>query len=159
MLSITFHSGWLVFHSFVKRIIIPYIETIRDELDLPLRQRALCIFDIFKAHQGEELPDILKKHNIQIVYVPASCTDCLQPLDWVVNAQFKSLMKACFEDCYADEISKQVKDTGNKCLSVDLRPSVVKPLHAKWLVKSFQSLENDKRNIKSGWTQAGIAQD
>jgi len=104
----------------------------------PLKQRALCVFDIFKAHQAEEVCDLLQKHNIQIVYVPASCTDKLQPLDLSVNAAFKQLMKCCFEDLYADEVAIQF-DEGD-VVNVDMKLSVVKPLHTKWLVQSMHNL-------------------
>ena len=38
----------------VKSIIVHYIEAIWDEMDLPLKQRALWVFDIFGSKQAEE---------------------------------------------------------------------------------------------------------
>ena len=137
-------------------IIIPYIEAVRDDMDLPLRQRALCIFDIYKAHQAEEVRGLLQKHNIQMVYVPASCNDKLQPLDVSVNGPFKQSMKSLFEDWYADEVAKQLEENEVNDVNVDMRLSVVKPIHAKWLVQSLQKLSGEKELIKRGWVQAGI---
>ena len=93
----------------MEKVILPYIDGVKDEHDLPLRQHSLCIFDVFKAHQKEELRDLLRKKNIHMVYVPASCTDRLQPLDLSVNASFKLNMKNCFEDWYSGEVAEQLK--------------------------------------------------
>ena len=142
----------------MEKVIIPYIDKTIDENDLPLRQHALCLFDVYAAHRGEELLKLLKDRNVDVVFIPASCTDKLQPLDLELNAPFKQAMKAEFEDFYADCIAKQMKD-GEKSLSevhVDLRLSVVKPLHAKWLVKAHEGISNKETLIKKAWSMAGI---
>lgn len=59
--------------SFVESVIVPYIERQQDEEDLPLKQYALCIFDIYKAHQEDlHVRQLLLKHNIHIVYIPVA---------------------------------------------------------------------------------------
>ena len=128
----------------------------KDENDLPLRQHSLCIFDVFKAHQKEELRELLKKKNIHMVYVPASCTDRLQPLDLSVNAAFKLNMKNSFEDWYSHEVAKQLQEKSPDEVDINMALSVVKPLHAKWLVSVISKLEKDSAMIKRGWTEAGI---
>ena len=46
---------------FVKLVLIPYIESVRDSLPLSKRdQMALAIFDVFKAHRSEKLLALLK---------------------------------------------------------------------------------------------------
>lgn len=35
----------------VDTILLSYINKMRDSLDLPLKQPALCVFDVFAAHQ------------------------------------------------------------------------------------------------------------
>ena len=142
------------FFRYVEKVILPYIEHVKEECDLPLKQHALCIFDVFKAHQGETLRKLLHKNNVHMVYVPASCTDCLQPLDLSINATFKHHMKASFENWYASQVASLVKD--GKPVDIDLRLSVVKPLQAKWLLNACQKVENDPEMIKRGWEQAGI---
>ncbi|XP_046546143.1 uncharacterized protein LOC124256198 isoform X2 [Haliotis rubra] len=60
------------------------------------------------------------------------CTGELQPMDLSVNGDFKLAMKDQFINWYADKVSENLieskKDTG-----VDLRISVMKPLHARWM--------------------------
>ena len=111
-----------------------------------------------KAHQKEELRDLLRKKNIHMVYVPASCTDRLQPLDLSVNASFKLslIMKNCFEDWYSGEVAEQLKVKSPEDVEISMSLSTVKPLHAKWLVSVFQKLERDKDLIKRGFSDAGI---
>ena len=36
----------------VEKIILPYVDKLRYGYDLPLRQAALCIVDVYKAHRG-----------------------------------------------------------------------------------------------------------
>ena len=136
-------------------MIVPYINATRIKEDLPLRNGALCIFDIYKAQRGDELLSLLKQHNIHVVFIPASCTDRLQPLDLNVNGQFKKEMKKCFEDWYANEVAKQLK-TGVSIekVFVDLKLSVIKPIHARWLVKSVDSVT--KESIVKAWEMSGI---
>ena len=134
---------------FVEKVIIPYVDNVNYEYDLPLVQTALCIFDVYQTHRGEELLQLLGKNNIRVVYVPASCTDQLQPL--LPNNVFKTLLKSEFQDFYASEIQRQLEaGTDVRDVKVDLKLSVIKPLHAKWLqVKQREGL--DKKIFNSGW--------
>lgn len=60
--------------------------------DLPFKQEALFIFDVYKAHQDNELLIYMEEKVIKVVFVPAVCTDRLQPLDVQINGKFKSLL-------------------------------------------------------------------
>lgn len=89
---------------YIDKVVIPYIETIKDQDDLPLKQHALCIFDVYAAHRGEQFLNKLQKNNMHVVFVPASCTDQLQLLDLAINAPFKKHMKAQFENYYSKKL-------------------------------------------------------
>ncbi len=95
-----FPDEWDIFHSenhwsnvdtmirYVEKIIVPYVENCRDLLAeeeslVSYKQKALCLFDVFAAHRASELIDLLRQNNIEPIYIPASCTDKLQPLDLV----------------------------------------------------------------------------
>ena len=71
---------------------------------------ALCIFDVFRAQMGEDFLDFLSENNIKVVYVPACCTDRLQPLNVSVQKAVKNGLRQSFEDWYADEIVKQLNE-------------------------------------------------
>ena len=70
---------------------------------------ALAIFDVFKAHRSDKLLVILKKSCIAVVFVPASCTDKLQPLDQTINKKYKEELKKEFQMWFADMVAKKLK--------------------------------------------------
>ena len=72
-------------------------------------QPALCIFDVFRAHQTQDVLQKLKDNNIRYVFVPASCTDRLQPLDLTVNRVYKENMKAQFKEWYSEKVEAQLQ--------------------------------------------------
>ena len=59
---------------------------------------------------GEDYLDFLFENNIKVVYVPARCTDRLQPLDASVQKAITNHLRQSFEDWYADEIVKQLNE-------------------------------------------------
>lgn len=96
--------------SYFEEIIISYIERVRrDEFDLPLRQKALCIFYINKAHQDNSLLNFMEEEGIKVVFVTAACTDSLQSFDIKINGRFKTLLKSEFQMYYANEVKCSLK--------------------------------------------------
>lgn len=129
----------------------------RSELGLANDHPALAIFDVFQAHRCDSVLDALRQHHIHQVFVPAACTGELQPLDVSVNAQFKREMKDNFSRWYADEVKKGL-DRGVKFqdLKVDLRASIIKPLHANWLILAISKLQSNSDIITRGFEKTGI---
>ena len=76
---------------YLDTVIIPYVTATRQALNLPTSQPALTLFDVFAAHRCETVLHKLRSNNILYVFIPASCTGELQPLDLTVN---KFLRKA-----------------------------------------------------------------
>ena len=140
-------------------MIIPYVEMVKERDDLPLRQHALCIFDVFAAHRGAYLIDYLNRRNINTVFVPGNCTSELQPLDVnpSPNQIFKDAIRAEFTKWYSGKVCDAVKKgLPVEEIEIDLRLSHIKPLHAKWLVTGFKSLQDSKGKILSAWETSGI---
>ena len=67
----------------------------------------------------ENVVQLLEEYNIQSVLVPASCTDCLQPLDISVNKSAKSFLKSEFQRWYSEEIAQQLSNSGGDIDSID----------------------------------------
>ncbi|CAG2215564.1 unnamed protein product [Mytilus edulis] len=164
-----FPKSWNIYHSenhwsntdtmlhYIEHLLVPYVTDKRDELDLPLKQPALAIFDVFSAHRHASVLDALHRANIKVVYVPAGCTDQLQPLDLRVNKVYKDILRAKFQDWYADEVAKFLKKKRKlDKFEIDMRLSVIKPLHARWLVKTQKQLETKNDLIRSAFEAAGI---
>lgn len=96
-------------YRYIDKVVIPYIEKTKDQIDLPLKQHTLCIFDVNAAHRGEHFLNKLQKNNIHVIFVPTCCTDQLQPLDLAINAPIKKQMKAKFENYYSNKVADQMK--------------------------------------------------
>jgi hypothetical protein len=115
---------------YVDKILVPYFSAQKEHLGLGEDQKALAIFDVFKAHRADAVQELLTKHNICMVYVPAGCTGELQPLDVSGNKEFKDHLKSSFTPWYADKVAVSL-ETNTPMGKIDLKLSTIKPLHAK----------------------------
>jgi hypothetical protein len=139
---------------------LPHIKKTKQKLSLPSSQKALRIFDVFRAQMGKEFLQELKDNNICIVFVSLSCTDKLQPMDLSVQKVVKDKMKQRFQMWYSKSLCKQLKKgiNINDLLPVDLRLSIVKPLAVEWLFQTYSDIRADKKLIYKGFEKAGIAE-
>ena len=139
---------------YIRKILVPYVAKKREELALGSDHRALVIYDSFKGQCTPAIFKLLDDNNIDMVIVPANCTDRLQPLDVSVNKAAKNFMRDQFQRWYAEQIQQQV--SSNVKNPVDLRLSIVKPLSAKWFVQLSDYLKAHPEIIKNGFKGAGI---
>ena len=84
-----FPSDWHVTHTlnhwanevttldYIENIILPYASEKHKEKGLRTEQRALCIFDNFKAQLTTEVLNLLEGNHIDTVFIPTNCTDRL----------------------------------------------------------------------------------
>ena len=72
---------------FIDKVLVSYVQQIRESLPLTrqVNQKAIAIFDVFKAHRSEKVQTHLKSKGILPQFVPACCTDKLQPVDLSVS--------------------------------------------------------------------------
>ena len=114
------------------------------------------IYDKFKGQCTPAVLELLEENNIDIVLVPANCTDRLQPLDISVNKAAKNFMHNQFQlyRWYAEQFQQQVHD--NVKNPVELRLSIVKPLSAKWFVQLSDYFKAHPEIIENGFKGAGI---
>lgn len=91
------------------------------------------------------------------VYVPANCTDRLQPLDVSVNKSCKDYLKKCFVDWYSEKVLNSLEN-GNDDLTVDLHLSTMKPLGAQWLISFHKHIVERPSIVFNGFkVSSGIA--
>lgn len=100
---------------------------------------------IYIAHRCQTVLDLLHKNGICVIFIPSGCTGERQPLDISVNDYYKKQLKNCFYNVYASKI-QQGTDVAD--ISVDLRTSVLKPVHARWFIKTHV----DKSCLTHHWT-------
>jgi len=136
-----FPDDWNITHSanhwsnentmieYIQEVIVPYVECVREELQAP-EQAAMAIFDNFKGQITKKVLDELEQNNIQSVLIPANCTDRLQPMDLSVNKSIKTFLRKQFTAWYAKEIFKQVQDTNESRVNLQM-PSQTQKQKAK----------------------------
>ena len=83
---------------YIERIIVPYVNSKRNELKFQSDQPTLAIFDVFRGQQSQSIMDLLEENNIFVVNIPANCTDRLQPMDLSINKSVKDFMRSKFTD-------------------------------------------------------------
>ena len=161
-----FPEGWHVTHTpnhwsneattleFINEVLDPYFIAQREALDLEPDHRALVLLDVFAAHRTQAVKDLFWKKNISIVYVPASCTGELQPLDVSGNGSFKQYLKDLFIDFYGKKVAEQ-REAGTNNV-IDMKLSTLKPLHANWVVQAWSKLKTKPELSIIGWRKTGL---
>ena len=86
-------------------------------------------------------------------------THIFQPLDLTVNKAAKDVTRDKFSDWFTKQINLGL-DKGLELndIEVDYKLSVLKPLHAKWLISfyDYMSTVKGKDVIANGWKRSGI---
>ena len=167
--SFKFPSDWHVDHSanhwsnsetmqnYADNVLIPYIEDVRDALDLPLRQPAVAVLDVFAAHRTDEFLKKLRDNAIIPIYVSAGCTGELQPLDVSTNLPFKNKLKESFQEYYSGKVTAAINDGIPPAdVKIDMRLSTLWPIHARWMLSAFDYLKANRNIILDGWRKSGI---
>jgi hypothetical protein len=147
-------KAWL---DLLKKIIIPYVNSVRESLPLSkCNQQAVTIFDVYKAHQSPKLLGKLKENRIIPLCVPACCTDKLQPLDLTVNHEYKEILKSRFHEWFSEQVGLSLENDTDSPYHVDLRTSVIKPIHARWVISAHETMAEKSLVIKKGFLKAGL---
>ena len=82
--------------------------------------------------------NLLRDNKILLTNVPPNVTKFYQPLDLTVNGFAKRFMARKFNDWYAEQVSAQLdKGIAIDDINIKLRLSLIKPLHASWLVDLY----------------------
>ena len=98
--------------------------------------------------------DGVAQHDIDYHYVPAACTDQLQPLDLSLNKQYKDELKLKYNQWYANQVATQMDESEDPDMlkvKIDTRMSVIKPLHAAWLIEVHQQMSTRSDLILDGF--------
>ena len=139
---------------YIEAVIVPYISRQKADLKLPDNQGSLLIFDNFKAQITSSILTLLDSHYVNVVLIPANCTDRLQPMDLSVNKAGKDFLRSQFKDWYAHEVCSNLEEDDSSM--VDLKLSRIKPLHAQWLVALYNHIKSNPDIVKNGFKKAGI---
>ena len=105
------------------------------------------------------MSQLLEENHCLPVKVPANHTDLFQPLDLTVNKPAKAFVSNKYQQWYADKVSKQMSQgVTPHDVKVDVKLSIVKPLHAEWVVEYYQRMQlaSSKAIITNGFKKAKI---
>ena len=92
-----FPGDWLISHSpnhrsteetmveYIDKIIVPYVDRKRVDLDLSDDYPAVAMFDNFNGQLTERVTQVLEKNNIQSVLIPANHTGELQWISLLIK--------------------------------------------------------------------------
>ena len=120
----------------IKKILIPNIKWKPEELNVP-NKPWLLICDIFKGHWTKAVKNV-NESSSKMFSVPNNWTNYFQRLNLIVNKNSKDFVCKEAQSRYSQEIIKQMeaRKPSNQ-IKVDVRVSVVKPLHAKRIIKYY----------------------
>ena len=104
----------------------------------------------------EEILTLLDNNHINVIIIPANCTDRLQPLNLAVNKSVKDFLRKEFRKWYADQVCSQLDE--NRIELIDLRLTSIKSLGVKWMNNAFDYINSKPEIIKNGFSNAGISQ-
>ena len=125
---------------------------------MPSDQKALLIFDVFRGQTTKKVTDLIEENDCVKVFVPANLTHEFQPLDLTVNGVAKEFLNKKFSD-YAKKITDELeKGTDVYKIDVNTTLTVMKPVHAKWVIGLYDHLRNSSDIITKGFEKAGITE-
>ena len=143
--------------SFLEKIIIPFVTEEKLKLGLPVTQKSLLLFDVFRAHLTPKVKQYMSDNHLVYTCIPANLTNLFQPLDISVNKVAKGIIRSKYGDYYTDAVRSQLlKGTAPTDIVVDTKISTLRPLHAQWIVDLFKEMQEKQELIVKGFRKAGI---
>lgn len=90
-------SGWMTQENFEK-----YLKWIRQESGHD--EKLYLILDLYPVHWTDETKEMAAGCNIELLFIPAGCTDQLQPLDVRCFGALKATARRVFRQYYTDDL-------------------------------------------------------
>ena len=117
--------------------------------------------DVFKGQMTCAVKELLNENHILLEKVSANLTYLFQPLNVQggPNGYVKRFVKKKFMLWYSDQVIRALDEGKDiKDVEISLKLSIVKPLHAKWLIEMYNHMTSSEgRDIcLKGWKVAGI---
>ena len=128
-------------------------------MKVPENAKALLIFDVFKGQTTSAVNDLLKKNDIIAMQVPNNHTNLFQPSDISVKKSAKCFIANKYQDWSAEKVLQQLnRGVAAHDVEVDVNLSIMKPLHAEWIIKMYHHLKRAKQKqiVISGFRKAHI---
>ena len=127
----------------------------QKEAWLPERPAFLDCYGFFQRSRQRGNETIMR----ELVIVPHNLTNKFQPLDISINQSAKKFISNKFNAWYGDRVSKQLSNgvaPGNVKVSLKLKD--LKPLHARWIVETYNHLKHQNDSFIKGFVDARISE-
>ena len=80
-----------------------------------------------------------------------------QPLGLTVNRSCQSFLPDKAQIWYAGQVQPQIsKGIAQGSASIDLKISILKPKHAKWVTQYYDHIRTDEDILRNGWHRSEI---
>lgn len=125
----TSHNHWatdVTTMEWLETVLKPAAMEAKKKLQLEPDHAAVLLWDVFASHRSAAVRAHIEQHMpwLKLVYIPANCTDFLQPADVALNAPFKARLRELSSAWLASQL-----DAGT---APDLRIRRLRPLAATW---------------------------
>ena len=145
--------------SLLKKIVFPFVNKKRESLSLSKDAKALLIFDVFKGQTTPAVNNLLKDNNCIVQHVPNNYTNLFQPLDISVNKSAKSFISDKYQEWYASEVTSQLgKGIDPYNVKVDVKLTVLKPIHTRWIIDFYKHMQTSGSKVKAGFRKTLISE-
>ena len=102
------------------------------------------IWDDFSGHGAPQVKQLLAKLNICTVDIPKNLTHLLSPLDLTVNKSLKKMEQDACATYVSEQLANHLAHNSTvEDFKLNVRLSVLKPLHAKTLKESYEFLKTE----------------
>ena len=125
----TSHNHWatdVTTMEWLETVLKPAAMEAKMKLHLPPDHAAVLLWDVFASHRSATVRAHIEQHMpwLKLVYIPANCTDFLQPADVSLNAPFKARLRELSSAWLAEQMASGI--------APDLRIRRLRPLAATW---------------------------
>ncbi len=108
------------------------------------------IADVHRAKKTDKILNRLEKDcNTEVTFVPGGCTSLLQPLDVVVNKQFKAAINHL--------ATKHMEENLDAYVNGRISAKERQILFTKWVGQAWEEVSSNKEMIKRSFLKTGIA--
>eukprot|EP00731_Ephydatia_muelleri_P020983 Em0013g710a len=127
----------------------------------PVPQKWVLLWDCYSVYRSGPVLDVLKRKypNLVLLFVPASCTAELQPLDLSYNFAFKTGVATLFASWLSQVAQEQLlRGVSQDQLTFDLSLKSVKTPFVKWVYMTLNKMSESKKSaMADGWRVSGIS--
>ena len=144
---------------------VVHVKAVCEEKGLDFtEQRWILIMDCYSVHISKEFLDWarLTHPNLILLYIPATYTAWLQPLDISFNYIFKTILKTKAATWLAQYVAAQItvaRDSGKPVdIHLDTKLTSIRSNFCDWLADAFEQMSKRIAVISRGWNESRLGE-